>query len=166
MKRCLLYLVLCLALVSCNKDTVFENAVDLGLSVKWNSVNAGAVSPEDSGGLYTYDEAMALSHGNWRLPTRAEYLELLEKCTWEYEGRYVFSSTYLKQVYVEGWRVTAPNGKSLFFRMSNGSSGCYRDSDCTILILETGVNQMGSVKTYGDGYFNGSPYSVRLVQDK
>ena len=88
--------------------------VDLGLSVKWATCNVGANSPEDYGDYYawgetstksnyteenctTYGEDMSDIGGNaqydvarakwgssWRLPTEAEFDELLneDNCTW------------------------------------------------------------------------------------
>lgn len=40
----------------------------------------------------------------WRMPTRAEYQELIDKCTWNWE--YVNG--------IQGFRVTGPNGNSIF----------------------------------------------------
>ena len=66
--------------VSCEKDTEFENkeepgtentdtflveAVDLGLSVKWASCNVGADSPEDSGSYYAWGEIEEKSDYCW-----------------------------------------------------------------------------------------------------
>ena len=56
-----------------------SGAVDLGLSVKWASCNAGAASPEEYGDYLTYD-GFSSTHG--RLPTSDEFTELLENCTW------------------------------------------------------------------------------------
>jgi hypothetical protein len=122
--------------VSFSEDT--HEAVDLGLSVKWASCNVGGNAPQDYGNYYSwgetstksdysenrysyyskgqyqyigtnicgtrYDVARQLWGGNWRLPTRAEVKELATLCTWkaeELEG-------------VAGYRVTAPNGRSIF----------------------------------------------------
>ena len=87
--------------------------VDMGLSVKWATMNVGASSPGDYGNYYAwgetatkqrYDEdncatwekeigdisgtskdvAHAEWGGSWRMPTRAEFRELLYEvnCTW------------------------------------------------------------------------------------
>ena len=78
-------------------------AIDLGLSVLWCDHNVGADSPESYGDYYTFDEASsaAKSMGSgWRLPTKAEFEELSNKCTWSWTG--------------SGYRVTGPNGNSIY----------------------------------------------------
>lgn len=109
--------------------------VDLGLSVKWATCNVGASSPSDYGNYYAwgetttkskykksnsktygknigdiagnaeYDAARANWGNTWRMPTKAEFEELINKCTWEwgtYEGH-------------KGYKVTSnKNGKSIF----------------------------------------------------
>ena len=119
--------------------------VDLGLSVKWATCNVGASKPEDYGNYYAwgetstkstyyeinsktcgkqmndikgnsqYDAARANWGGTWRLPTRAELEELKNKCTW----------TWTAQNGVKGYKVTGPNGNSIFLPAAgdpNGSS--------------------------------------------
>ena len=107
--------------------------VDLGLSVYWAGWNVGASSPEGSGNYYAwgetttksnytrdsyqyhinigsnisgtqYDVARAQWGGNWRLPTKAEMQELKDRCTWTW-------TTYKG---VSGYKVTGPNGNSIF----------------------------------------------------
>ena len=89
--------------------------VDLGLSVMWATCNVGAGSPEDYGEYYawgetktksSYDEGNCATYGKsigdiggtsrdvarvkwgspWRMPTKAEFDELLNtaNCTWEW----------------------------------------------------------------------------------
>ncbi|MBR3915495.1 MAG: protein kinase [Bacteroidales bacterium] len=108
--------------------------VDLGLSVKWATCNVGASKPEDYGNYYAwgevswkseytednsitygknitdikgsvlYDAARANWGGTWRLPTKAELEELKNKCTWK----------WTTQNGVNGYKVTGPNGNSIF----------------------------------------------------
>ena len=108
--------------------------VDLGLSVKWATCNMGASSPEDYGDYFAwgetrakseyteensvtweksfsdisgnsqYDAARARWGGSWRLPTKKEWGELKSKCTW----------TWTSQGGHRGYKVTGPNGKSIF----------------------------------------------------
>lgn len=107
------------------------NAIDLGLSVKWADCNVGATSPEDYGSYFSWGETatktqynestysfkenplvLPLDHdaafvnwnNKWRMPTREESEELLEKCVWEYatiNG-------------VRGYKVIGPNKNSIF----------------------------------------------------
>ena len=117
--------------------------VDLGLSVKWATCNVGANTPEEYGDYYAWGESRTKSiydwstyelctqaesktnsdptYGidyitgkydaatmkwgkNWRLPTGTEMLELKDKCTW----------TWTTAKGVHGYKVTGPNGKSIF----------------------------------------------------
>ena len=108
--------------------------VDLGLSVKWATCNVGASKPEDYGNYYawgetstkteytednsktcgsimgdisvnsSYDAARANWGGLWRLPTKAEMKELINKCNWK----------WTTQNGVKGYKVTGPNGNSIF----------------------------------------------------
>ena len=108
--------------------------VDLGLSVKWATCNVGASSLLEYGDYFAwgetatkseykednsvtsgknmgdisgdirYDAARANWGGTWRLPTKAEMNELIEKCTWTL-------ASLDGQI---GYKVTGPNGSSIF----------------------------------------------------
>ena len=110
--------------------------VDLGLpsGLKWATCNVGATTPEGYGNCYawgetttkaTYDEPNSFTYGRyigdisgnatydvaranwgstWRMPTKAEMNELRVNCTW----------TWTTQNGVNGYRVTGPNGNSIF----------------------------------------------------
>ena len=104
--------------------------VDLGLSVKWATQNVGAQNPWEYGSSFArgeiapkekfpetnsgydlkniggsrYDAATQNWGDDWRLPSLDEFKELLSECSWEYvciKGHY-------------GYRVTGPNGNSIF----------------------------------------------------
>lgn len=51
-----------------------------------------------------YDVAHVQLKGNWHMPTKEEWAELREKCTW----------TYTNRNGVIGYQVTGPNDKSIF----------------------------------------------------
>ena len=170
--------------------------VDLGLSVKWATCNVGASSPSDYGNYYAwgetrtkseytgdnsttffikmgdisgdsrYDAARANWGGTWRLPTRMEIQELIDKCTW----------TWTSQGGRNGYRVTGPNGSSIFlpaagFRGGSllndaGGYGCYWSSTpdgsdarsaCYLLFSGSGHVLRWSLRIYGP--------SVRPVSD-
>jgi hypothetical protein len=116
--------------------------MDLGLSVKWASFNVGASKPEEYGVLFgwadisgkktstsnddypdakpprticgtEYDAAHVLWGGSWRMPSREEQEELVNKAVW--------SKTTLNNV--EGYRVTGPNGNRIFLAASGGRIG-------------------------------------------
>ena len=54
--------------------------------------------------------------GSWRMPTRAEMVELLDSCTW----------TWTTQNGVNGMRVTGPNGNSIFLPAAGYCDGSSR----------------------------------------
>ena len=112
-------------------STPHHDYVDLGLSVKWATMNVGASKPEDDGDYFAWGEtapkstyssatylytdnpttlpsdndAASVNWGNsWRMPTDAEWTELRENCT----------STWITQNGVNGRLVTASNGNSIF----------------------------------------------------
>ena len=102
--------------------------------MKWATCNVGANSPEEYGYYYawgevktkdtyteessatynksmsdisgkpTYDVARKKWGSSWRLPTRAEFQELQDKCRWE-------CTTQNGKM---GYKVTGPNGNSIF----------------------------------------------------
>ncbi len=119
--------------------------VDLGLSVKWARYNVGASSPTGYGNYYAwgetstkseyteansktygqsigdiagdsrYDVARAKWGSTWRLPTANEIDELINKCSWK----------WTTVGGVKGYKVTGPNGNSIFLPAAgdrNGSS--------------------------------------------
>jgi len=83
------------------------HAIDLGLAsgTKWACSNYGATKPEEFGGLYTWYAAMELPLGDsWNLPTKEQFEELINSCTWEW--------TELNGVV--GYKVIGPNGNYIF----------------------------------------------------
>lgn len=135
--------------------------VDLGLSVKWATMNVGARSPGDYGdyfswgeihpkseyteqnnltwekdmgnicGNFAYDAARYHWGGSWRLPTVTEIQELNVKCTW----------TWTIQDGHNGYEVVGPNGNRIFLPAS-------------------GISMQSSVQAVGTGgyYWSSLPY--------
>lgn len=135
---------------------------------KWATCNIGASSPEEYGNYYAwgettikssydsnnsrtygkdkselrssgiidgngnltpaYDAARANWGGSWRMPTNAEFKELFFECSW----------AWTTQGGKNGYRVTGPNGKTIFLPCARwrsgtsldyaGESGCYWSS--------------------------------------
>lgn len=122
-------------------------SVDLGLpsGLRWATCNVGATSPEEFGNCYAwgvtatngscqtaglsksalqsqgyidnngnltsqYDAATANWGSDWRMPTDTELGELMNKCTW----------TWTTQNGVYGYKVTGPNGNSIFLPSAGG----------------------------------------------
>ena len=146
------------SIVAFDSELGGHKAVDLGLSVKWADCNLGAATPMASGDYYAwgdtetkdeytllncrmrdvhrnslrlrgvtdehnslmmrYDAARQLWSGTWRMPTSLEFNELRTKCTW----------LWVTIAGVNGYRVTGPNGNSIFlpaagFRRETERSG-------------------------------------------
>jgi hypothetical protein len=90
-----------------------------------------------------YDAATANWGHGWRMPTTAELAELLNCCTWEFEGT--------------GYRVTGPNGNSIFLPAAgyrygdklygNGNSGYYASGEII------GTYTYPSMKAQNEGSF-------------
>lgn len=98
-----------------------QSYVDLGLpsGTKWKDKN-------EEGGFYTYEEAVS-KFGN-KLPTKVQFEELLNSCTWSWTG--------------SGYKVTGPNGQ-LITLPAAGYRGCGGD-----------VDDVGS----DGGYWSSTPY--------
>ena len=160
--------------------------VDLGLpsGLKWATCNVGANKPEDYGNYYAwgeiktkseytsdnnitydkrfkfndisgdarYDAARANWGGTWRLPTRAELEELEDKCTW----------TWTMQNGVKGYKVTGPNGNSIFLPAAgalhgtslynDGSTGLYWSSTPDDYYFDYGAYCLGFYYRLEDVY--------------
>lgn len=122
-------------------DLDIATAVDLGLSVKWSDVNINIYRFDEAGLFYgdagsqcgwgdptglktstavtdyvstnnisgtNYDIARVKWGGNWRIPTLNEVNELINKCNWQWEEEQYNGYT------VRGYRITGPNGNSIF----------------------------------------------------
>ena len=127
--------------------------VDLGLpsGTKWANMNVGASRPEDYGNYYAwgetavkdsytsgnysylnqnigsniagtnYDAAYVNMGNDWQMPTKDQLNELMTQCTWQ----------ITTQQSVNGYRVTGPNG-------------------CSIFLPFAGVMMSGALSNYGD----------------
>ena len=132
--------------------------VDLGLSVKWATCNVGASSPTEYGNYYAwgetstkkeYSEKNSRTHGkdivniggnpsydaaranwgcSWRLPTLAEFYELIDNCKIKWttqdgiKGRMFTSKKNGKSIFLSaaGWRY----GSSLYSAGEYGNYWC------------------------------------------
>ena len=74
--------------------------------------------PDDISGNAQYDVARANWGGSWRVPTDAEFEELCNKCdwTWTSQGGHV------------GYKVTGPNGNSIFLPAAGWRHGTDADN--------------------------------------
>ena len=137
------------------REKIEPEAVDLGLSVKWANFNIGAFDPTHYGDYFAWgetepketyswatykwcdgtdanitkyntadgktilepedDAAQVHWGGKWRMPTEEEQQELIDRCSWE--------RTNLNGVI--GYKVTGPNGNSIFIPIA----GAYNSFD-------------------------------------
>lgn len=159
-------------------------AVDLGLpsGVKWANCNVGASSPEGFGGYYAWGEtyekdsyteadytyyssskqewinigsniggtnrdvARKIWGGDWRMPTKDEIKELIDECSWQW--------TSINKV--NGYRITGPNGNSIFIPAAGIRNG-------------TRVNNRGLGGFYWSGtlteFYSGYVYGLYFNSD-
>jgi len=117
-----------------SKMTNWHEYVDLGLSVKWATCNVGSSSSDKLGNYYAwgetdvkkkysknnsttygketkniatkkrYDIAAKAWKEPWRIPTVAEFRELIDSCTWMWANLNGMN----------GYKITGPNGNSIF----------------------------------------------------
>ncbi|MCR4921717.1 MAG: hypothetical protein K5945_08450 [Bacteroidaceae bacterium] len=126
--------------------TADVEAVDLGLSVKWAPTNLGGLSEYDALDWYRHPSEIIGSAGQlpptlsgswrgtfiqttwgaeWRLPTEAEFRELLSKCQWEWQEGSCddLSTNSVNPENRNGYKVTGPNGHSIFLPANGIGAG-------------------------------------------
>ena len=107
--------------------------IDLGLSVNWATCNLGSNYPYYRGTLYELsmeyqgDTATALWGKDWRMPTKEEFQELMDSCSWEFDKN------------SQGFIVTGRNGNSIFL-----PAGGFKSDDRDYLNYGSGVYLWGS----------------------
>lgn len=132
--------------------------VDLGLSVKWATCNVGADSPEEYGTYFDYDNALAVPKSwgeNFRLPTNNEFYELINSCTW----------TWIKQNDVDGYKITGPNGSSIFLPAAGYYKTLEFDEellDSENIILPNADSDFQDVMVFGSDGVSGCYWSSTL----
>lgn len=157
MKKLLSLMVLCLMAFTMTAQRAADPAgyVDLGLpsGTLWKDKN-------ETGGFYTYDEAMS-KFGN-ELPTKEQFEELKSSCKWTWTGN--------------GYKVTGPSGESVALPAAGyrdgsdvddvGSYGGYWSSTpdgsgnpCYLNFYSDGYD----VYSYYDYGYRDYGFSVRLV---
>lgn len=147
-----------------NLSVTEGEVIDLGLSVKWASCNAGALSPEEKGNISNLSNPSTGGFDNriWRTPTRAEMQELIESCEWtwgQYNG-------------VNGYQVTGPNGNSIFLPAQNvenqvgmyfAGSELFDDRHVYILGISSQNYVINDYMTYNISSFRSATLCIRNV---
>lgn len=103
-KRVLLLALTSVLMSFCIPVFAQNDYVDLGLSVKWGTVNLGTTNLRPFGWYWTWADAMNIKTTDGsRLATKAEWNELLDYCTWEWtekDGK----TGYLITSNIDGYR--------------------------------------------------------------
>lgn len=161
MKKLLYVIAAALCLVACEKNTLGSGStvkgdfVDLGLTsgTKWKVVNE--LNPQDSEhGFYTYDEAVSAFGEN--LPTKEQWMELVNECTWKWTGM--------------GYKVIGSNGNSITLPAAGIQGGFYVGSDGYYWSSATNGSEYAWYLHFGSNYMemqsDARRYgrSVRLVR--
>lgn len=145
--------------------------VDLGLSVKWATMNVGSSNPKDFGdyfawgdtalekvfndSTYSYsncigkDIAATMWGGGWRTPTKAEFEELINKCKW------IWTSN--------GYRVIGSNGNNIFLPAAGFRYDHVSESDKKLNKDEKPISSVRSSGAEGN-YWSKSLYSNYPVE--
>ena len=115
--------------------------VDLGLpsGKKWADRNYGSDSIEGAGNYYQYDKAMQLGK-NATLPTKEDFQELKDECTWK----------WVERGNTKGYEVTGKNGNSIFLPAAGYGYG-------------TSLDNAGSRGLYWSSSFSSSAYAYNLL---
>ncbi|UKK47847.1 Ig-like domain-containing protein [Prevotella sp. E9-3] len=102
-------------------ETVYKDVYYWGW-YKWCSENIGDYSiikycSEDQLKELKNEDDIAYINGahKWRTPTKEEFQELIDNCTWTYEDLSYYSYYWNKQVVDGRYKVTGPNGNCIFF---------------------------------------------------
>lgn len=177
------------AVVGINKYAEKQSFVDLGLSVKWATCNIGAANPEDAGDYFAWGETAPKTSYSWSsytlcngssssltkyttsdgktklepgndaafarwggdscLPSKANWDELRTKCTW----------TWTTQNGKSGYKVTGPNGNSIFLPAAGYKYNSYTSSNNSYGYYW--ASEVGSSKTYGQSFmfYSSSKYA-------
>ncbi|MBR5781229.1 MAG: PEGA domain-containing protein [Bacteroidales bacterium] len=146
-----------------------DKAEDYGDYFAWGEVNAKLkygygsnykkCTEKDISGSVRYDAARANWKSGWRMPTKDELQELIDKCAWEWSA----------QNGIYGYKITGPNGKSIFLPsggsdtgygvMLSGHDGCYWTSTFEERSYSGYVNYLDfsnynyKISEYGNGYY-------------
>ena len=131
-----------------------EGYVDLGLSVKWAKCNLGAKTPEDAGDRFAWgetatkesfdmenykyrnnpimhsvsltnnDAAYVLLGKHWKMPTKKEMQELLDKCTWTWKEVKGIKG-YIVKSKVNGNSIFLPGMMGKYETIGKFENGCW-----------------------------------------
>ena len=137
-------------------DANHPHWIDLGIGTQWRCCNAGASSPEEYGGYYTFEQAQA-----YNPPSLEQIKALVNNCSY----------TWTTQNGVKGGKFTGPNGGTIFLPAAGyrwngefynvGSWGYYWSSS-----PGGGLNAYGLYfdSSYASWYYGDDRYGERSVR--
>lgn len=149
--------------VAINQQEQIE-PVDLGLSVYWSDRNWGQDEKNVDGTFYMYDEIdSALRDSGWRLPTKAEFEELISLAVKDHSQRKRYDMTFKSE---NGSSITLPTPGvmvrgELHYIDEKGSYIGTNGSN--VYSLDISMNRAITRYAYKDPVF---AYLVRAVKDK
>ena len=148
-------------------SNLVPKAVDLGLpsKTKWADRNVRAKKPEDYGDYIDWNTAKDVKIGKLHCPTLKQIEELYNECKWD----------RIKINGIEGYKVTGPNGKSIFLPAAGYKDDNERDAKYVNLNGYYWTSSMMYTALAYELYFNSSNrllfdniisncYTMRLVQ--
>lgn len=138
--------------------------VDLGLSVYWSNRNWGQNAKNIDGAFYLYDEiGSILRDSGWRLPTKAEFEELISLAPKGFGQKKRYDMTFKSE---NGSSITLPTPGvmvrgELHYIDEKGSYIGTNGND--VYSLDISMNRVQTRYAYKDSAF---AYLVRVVKDK
>lgn len=125
--------------------------VDLGLSVKWATMDLGTTDIVMRGKYYSWSEIDAPSKEwgrEWRTPTASEMQELLDRCKWEQivrtnkRGKPI-STSFNSFI---GYKVTGPNGNHIIIPYLDGSEDYWTSTNKRYIAFIPNTEYSGDIK--------------------
>ncbi len=130
------------------------SAVDLGLSVKWCFCNVGVHAPGETGVYFTWEQAQRIRSEQCFLPTKKHFEDLINKCKWEWTKEYGRG----------GYKITGPNGNSIFLPACGQTCGPIKDENQTFGYYWSS-NDKDNTTAWGLGFVDPSWHVEPGVQD-
>ena len=166
----MLLLVEAAATIVFAQEALQNDYVDLGLSVKWSTVNQGTTEFRPYGWYSKWTDAMAISNSDGsRMATRVEWNELFSFCTWEWTEQNDITG-YLVTSNIEGYTdrsIFLPaagwlKGGNIVNQMKNAS---YWSHDAGVQPLYESAYFLNMTSEFAEWHVErrDAQYSVRMV---
>ncbi len=100
------------------------------------------------------DVASAKLESPWRMPTEAEFKELIEKCAWK----------WTKWYNMQGYKVVGPNGKYIF--LPAAGANCYKEDEYDTKTNKYSFDSLGYGNYWSRNISHSHECALRLAFDK